>query len=172
MFEIARELNRSMTPDRAHAAIRILRAAPMRSVGLHAVLGRREVRPAVIEFFLRDADPAGRATAAFLLQEIPEGLPAEVLEAARRNVLDAPDALRVESMELLAAAGLNEGDARLIASTPAASAFEVRIAAARALAAGRAPVAILRSYLESLAADPSLPEEARNAALATARELR
>jgi hypothetical protein len=138
MFEAARELQARMTPTLARRCAEILRTAPRRAVGLHALMGRREVRADVIDFFLRDPDPEVRATAAFLLQEIPEGLPAEVLEAARANVRSAPDALRVESMELLAASGLTPEDTQLILEVGTAASGEVRIGAARALAAGKA----------------------------------
>lgn len=170
MFEVARDLQRRMTPERARAAAAILRGAPRRDVGLHALMGRREVRNEVMDFFLNDPDPAVRATAAFLLQEIPQGLPAAVLDQARRNVREAPDVLKIESMELLAALPLSEDDAKLIAS--ATGSPEVRIAAARALAAAKAPAEILRPVLESIASDPSMAPEAREAATDSLRAMR
>lgn len=166
MFRLARELNRVMTPDQAKSAAALLRDAPERATALHALLGRREVRDEVVDFFLRDADPGARSTAAFLLQEIPEGLSAEVLDAARANVKGAPDELRVNSMELLAAAGLNDADTQLIAAVPPGASPEVRIGAARALAAGHADPSVVRPILESLAADASLPAEVRRWAAA------
>lgn len=172
MFRLARELNRAMTADQAKAAAAILRTAPGRAVALHALLGRREVREEVVDFFLHDVDPNAQSTAAFLLQEIPEALPPEVLDAARANVRNAPDELRVNSMELLAAAGLTDADTHLIAAVPPGASAEVRIGAARALAAGHADPAVVRPLLESLAADPSLPAETRRSAAAALQALR
>jgi len=164
MFRLTKELSRLMTPDQVRLAAAILREAPRRDVGLHSLLGRTEVREEVIEFFLKDPEVSVRATAAFLLQEIPEGLPSEVMEAARDHVQHAPDSLKIESMELLAAAGFQGDDARLVAAVGQASTAEVKNAAARALAAGKADSALLRPVLESLASDSSAPPEAREAA--------
>lgn len=169
MFRLARALQRHMSPERARAAVARLRAAPRRSVALHALLGRTEVQAEVASFFLHDPDVDVRATAAFLLQEVSEGLPPEVWETARANVVGAPDPLRIESMELLAARPLDGADAQLIASQTGSP--EVRIAAARALAAGKADASVLRPVLESLARDPSIPEEGRTMAFEALRRL-
>ncbi|GEM_PF-5544715 len=172
MFKLARELQRLLTPDRIPAAMAILREAPQRAVGLHALLGRREVQGEVSDLFLRDPEVAVRATAAFLLQEIPDGLPEGIWEEARRNIREAPDSLKVESMELLAARPLSDSDARVIATGARDASAEVRIAAARALAAGKADASLLRPVLESIAWDDSLPEEARRAAAEALRDSR
>ncbi len=172
MFRLARELNRVMTPHQAKVAAALLRGAPGRATALYALLGRREVREEVVDFFLRDADPNVRSTAAFLLQEIPEGLSSEVLDAARANVKDAPDDLKVNSMELLAAAGLTDADTQRIAAVPPGASSEVRIGAARALAAGHADPTVVRPILESLAADPSLSAETRRSAAEALQSIR
>lgn len=159
LFQTARALIPYMNETRA----RRLLAKPRRDLALYALLGRADLAP--VETFRSDPEPSVRAVAAFVLSEVVDRLAerGEILQLARTYVETGTDELKVESMDLLASAGLEPNDIALIQRTYENGSPAVKIGAVRALAAGGAPPELVRSYLQRLADDPAVPHETRDA---------
>lgn len=158
LFQTARALAPYMNESRA----RRLLARPRRDLALYALLGRPDLAP--VQIFRSDPDPHVRAVAAFVLSEVVDRLPrrGEILQLARIYVQTGTDELKIESMDLLASAGLQPDDVALIERTFENGSPDVRLGAVRALAAGGAPAELVRNYLHRLADDPALPAEMRD----------
>src|SRR5206468_2563853 len=105
------------------AAVAALRdgGAERREVGLMALLGRGEANAVALasSSFVGDP-PAARATAAWLLNNLPDGgersLSAEVLDAARAALADpaAGERVREEATGLLGRPGASDADLALL----------------------------------------------------------
>lgn len=114
-------------PIRRATVEALRRAEPgTRAVGLLALLGRTEPEAVALaaECFVGDV-PAARGTAGFLLNQVPEALPAPlaatVRETARAALADpaaaAPDRVREEAAGLLGRPGAPEVDVALLERT-------------------------------------------------------
>jgi len=174
-FPLARALGVAQDdPDVRAATIDALKgAAPeARAVGLLALLGRGEPEALSLATacYLDDV-PEARATAAFLLNNAPRGLPeadaTRVRDAARAALSTRGTAPRVreESLGLLGREGAPEADLGLLERAllePGDTA--VRSRALASLFATNASGPRLRPTLERAMADPALPAQVREAA--------